>query len=203
VLPAPRIIVTKSGLLKSPGDIEYGLILENTSQTRDARNLIVTVQAVDARGRAVATNRTPLTGIPAGGRFVITDSFLSHILLRVRRLRTTIRVGHGSSPSLRLPRTTNVRFQGDLGLFEVRGQVSNPYKKPLTEDAPIFAILLDKRGRIVAVNSPDATGAKVEPGATATFDLPFVSGPTSARPVSALVSIDPCFDPNQCLTVIG
>jgi hypothetical protein len=154
VLPAPRVIVANSGFWKYPGGLDYGLILENTSKTRDARTVVVTVRAVDERERAVATNRTPLTGIPAAGRFVVTDTFQSSVLPRVTKLRTTIRVGHGSSPSLRLPPTTNVRFSGDLGLLEVTGQVNNPYKKPLTESAPIFAILLDKRGRIVAANSP-------------------------------------------------
>ena len=51
--------------------------------------------------------------------------------------------------------------------------------------------------------APEATGAKVEPGSTATFDLQDVSGPAGARPVTALASIDPCFDANECQLVIG
>jgi hypothetical protein len=58
-------------------------------------------------------------------------------------------------------------------------------------------------GPITQMTVTEATGAKIEPGATVTFDLMDVDGPPSARPVSALVSIDPCFDPNQCLPVIG
>jgi hypothetical protein len=115
-----------------------------------------------------------------------------NVLMKIKRLRTTIRVGHGSTPTLRLPGTANLKVRNDgFGLLEVTGQVSNPYRKPLTADAPIFAITLDRRGRIVGANYPESTGAKVDQGATVRFDLQDVSGPATARPVSALVSIAP------------
>jgi hypothetical protein len=79
-----------------------------------------------------------------------------NVLMKIKRLRTTIRVGHGSTPTLRLPGTANLKVRNDgFGLLEVTGQVSNPYRKPLTADAPIFAITLDRRGRIVGANYPD------------------------------------------------
>jgi hypothetical protein len=202
--PAPRVVVANSGFWQYKGGLDYGLVLENTSRSSDARNVSVTVRAVDSKGRSVATNQTPLTGIPAGGRFVVTDSFQFNVLIKVRRLRTTIRVGHGSTPTLRLPRTANLKVRDDgFGLLEVTGRVFDPYRRPLTADAPIFAIVLDKQGRIVGANYPESTGAKVEPGSTDTFDLQDVSAPAGARPVAALVSIDPCFNPNQCFLVIG
>jgi hypothetical protein len=202
--PAPHVVVANSGFWQYKGELDYGLVLENKSRRSDARNVTVTVREVDTKGRSVATNQTPLTGIPAGGRFVVTDSFQSNVLIRVKRLRTTIRVGHGSTPTLRLPRTAKLKVRDDgFGFLEVTGQVSNPYRRSLTAGAPIFAIVLDKRGRIVGANYPESIGAKVAPGSTVTFDLQDVSGPASARPIAALVSIDPCFDPNQCLLVIG
>jgi len=202
--PAPRVVVANSGFWQYKGGLDYGLVLKNTSRSSDARNVRVTVRALDKQGRSVATNWTPLTGIPAGGRFVVTDSFQSNVLIKVKRLRTTIRVGHGSTPTLRLPGTTNLKVHEDgFGLLDVTGQVSNPYRKPLIGGAPIFAVVLDKHGRIVGTNYPEPTGAKVEPGSTVTFALQDVSGPAAARPVAALVSIDPCFNPNQCMLVIG
>jgi hypothetical protein len=49
----------------------------------------------------------------------------------------------------------------------------------------------------------DNTGAQVQPGATVSFDLEAIVNDPAAHPVSARVSIDPCFEFDYCASPLG
>jgi hypothetical protein len=195
----PRVIVVKTGFSqdRDPGgsgsDISYGVVLANPSRRVDALNLTVVVSAVDTRGRSVATNATPLTGIPAGGTFTVSDLLLPNVFLAVTKLRVRVRVGHAKPRALRLPRASNVRLHVSGELLDVTGRLTNPYRRPLSEEATIYVVFLNAQGRIVG-GASDTTGARVQPRATVSWHVTGVVNDPAAHPVAVRVSIDPCSD---------
>jgi hypothetical protein len=195
----PRVVVAKSGFSQdrdiggSGSEINYGVVLANKSRKTDALKMTIVVRAVDTRGRSVATNETPITGIPAGGTFTVTGLLLPNVSLAVTKLRVKVRIGQAKPRSLRLPRTSNVRLHVGGQLLDVTGRLTNPYRRALSEEATIYVAFLDVRGRIVGATS-DTTGARVQPRATVSFHVTGVVNDPTAHPVSARVSIDPCSD---------
>lgn len=197
--PRPRVVAVASGFDRDTGPgagsvIDYGVILKNASRTYDAINLTVTVRAADTSGRSVATDQIPVTLIPASGTFVVAGVLAPSVSLVVTRLQVTVKVGQQRIKGRRLPAVSNVKLDTSGGqLLNVTGRVSNTYRKALSQDAPIYAIFLNARGRIVG-GASDATGAQVRPGATVSFRVQGVVNSPNANPVSARVSVDPCSD---------
>ena len=79
-----KVVVIKSGVVpggESSGDAEYGyaqygLVLRNRSLTRDALDVSVEVEAIDARGRSFTDSYTTVTVIPAAADFVISGALI-------------------------------------------------------------------------------------------------------------------------------
>jgi hypothetical protein len=196
-----QVVAIASGFDSDPSgggageDIDYGVLLKNTSSQFDAIRLTATVRAVDTSGRSVATDQIPVTVIPAGSTFAIAGLLTPSVSLGFSKLSITIHVDAWRAKAISLPIAYNVDLAGrfDPSLCcDVTGSFTNPYKKAISQDAPIYAVYLDASGRIIGGTS-DTTGAAVQPGATVDFDmLGFPLNNTNARPNSARVSIDPC-----------
>ena len=197
--PAPQVVSVASGFDRdtttgAASEIEYGVILRNKSSVSDAMDLTVTVRAADASGRSVATDEIPVSLIPAGGTFVVAGLLTPSVSLTVTRLRVTVKVGRHGTKGRRLPAVSNVKLDTSGGqLLDVTGRVSNPYRKAMSQDAPIYVVFLNAQGRIVG-GAADSTGAQVRPRATVSFGVEGVVNNPNAHVVSARVSVDPCSD---------
>lgn len=172
------------------GYAEYGLVLRNRSSSRDAIDVTIEVEAVDARGESVTEDYALVTLIPAGANFVISGALIWRGSLEVAGLETDVHVGQTAPRGRRLPLVKRVAVSSS---GRVTGSLTNPYKKPLPGSAAIYGVGFDSRGKIVSVGY-DVTDAITRPGATVAFDM---RGSSSAMQgglvtTSARVSVDPC-----------
>ena len=199
-----RLVVTNVGFSKDATSdagsiIEYGVVISNRSPGLEARNVTVTVRGVDVHRRSSVTDQKLfITAVPAGGSFVVAGLIVPTVSLALRKLTATVRVGTTTRHSLRLPVVTNVRLDTPGGdLVDVTGRLTNRSTKPLSPEASMYAIFLDRSGRIVG-SSMGNPGAVVRPGATVSFNLDGIVDP-AAHPVSARVSVDPCSEFGSCV----
>jgi len=94
-----------------------------------------------------------------GGTLNFTGELLPNVSLKGTRLQATVKVESDKAKTLRLPLVTNVRLDTSGGeLLDVSGGVRNPYRKPLSQDAAIYAIFINGQGRIVG-STVGTTGA--------------------------------------------
>jgi hypothetical protein len=191
------VIVIKSGVVprgEGSGDAEYGyaqygLVLRNRSLTRDALDVSVEVEAVDARGRSFTDSYTTVTVIPAAANFVISGALIWGDSVDIAGIETEVHVGQTAPRRRRLPPVKHVSVTNSGG---ISGSLTNPYKKPLPESATIYGVVLDSQGRIVAAGG-DLADAVTRPGGTVSFDI--LGNSTTAQldaVTSAKVSVDPC-----------
>jgi hypothetical protein len=190
---APRVVVTKSGVVRGAAGsdyAQYGLVLRNTSRTTDALDVTVNVRALDKRGHTFTTDQQTVTVIPAAKDFVVAGSLVWNVSLDLSRIVTSIRVRKGAPRGRRLPPVTHAQLTtyGDLTV-----SLKNPYRKPLPESATVYGLFLDRQGRIVSTDA-EVTSATVPPGATVSMTL---SGNYSTdvqmdAVASGKVSVDPC-----------
>lgn len=191
----PQVVAVASGIDRDMSgnggsDMDYGVILKNRSTSYDAVNLTATVRAVDVEGRSVATDEITISVIPAGSKFAIAGLMTPSVSLVPTRLKVSVKVGQRRPKGIRLPVATNVLLHQFL---DVTGRFTNPYRRAMSQDAPIYAVFLDAQGRVVGGTS-DYTGAAVSPRATVSFDLTGYGYNQNAQPVTAFVSVDPCSD---------
>src|SRR2546423_6694486 len=191
-----QVVVIKSGVVpggESPGNAgygyaQYGLVLRNRSLTRDALDVSVEVEAVDARGRSFTDSYTTVTLIPAAATFVISGALIWGDSLDIAGIETEVHVRQSAPRRRRLPpvKHVSVTNSGDIS-----GSLTNPYRKPLPEGATTYGVVLDSRGRIVAAGY-DATDTVTGPRATAWFQILGNSTAHLDAVTSAKVSVDPC-----------
>jgi hypothetical protein len=192
-----NVVVTSSNFIEDrilgSSSIEYGVAVRNSSPSVDALNVVVRVHAIDRLGRSVGTDEQRITVIPAGGTFHFTGEIDANVSLSVARLRVVAAASRARAKSVRLPLASGVRVRidGFTGEAVVTGEITNPYGNPLPEDATIYAVVLDRAGRFVG-SASDVTGAQVRPGAAVSFNLTGFVSSRSARPLSAVISVDPC-----------
>jgi hypothetical protein len=187
------VVVIKSGVVpggERSGYAEYALLLRNRSLTRDALDISVEVEAVDARGRSFTSSYTTITLIPAATNFVISGALIWGVSVDLAGIETEVHVGQAAPRGRRLPpvKHVSVTRRGDI-----IGSLTNPYKKPLPESATVYGVVLDSRGRIVAAGAALAD-AVIRPSATVSFDI-FGNVSTTApldAVTSSKVSVDPC-----------
>lgn len=195
--PTATVVVVTSGVVPEAealgsggyGYADYGLVLRNRSSARDALDVTVEVEAVDARGQSITDSYTTVTLIPAGADFVISGALIWRGAPELGGIETEIHVGQTAPRRRRLPRVKHVSVASS---GRVIGSFANPYKKPLPASATIYGVVLDSLGRIVATGY-DLTDAVTRPGATAAFDIRGASTTVQRdAATSAKVSVDPC-----------
>jgi hypothetical protein len=188
-----NVVVIKSGVVPEgdgSGYAEYGLVLRNRSLTRDALDVTIEVEAVDARGRSFADSYTTITLIPAATNFVISGALIwGGVSTDLTGIETQVRVRRTVPRGRRLPPVKHVSVTNHGNII---GSLTNPYKKPLPEGATIYGVVLDSRGRIVAAGV-DWADAVIRRGATVSFDIFGNFSRTQLDAVTtAKVSVDPC-----------
>lgn len=174
----------------------YGVALHNRTKA-DALDVGVTVSFVDSLGRSVASDKTTLTGIPAGRNFYVGGLASSNVSLTVASMKVSVTVGSTQPRRLKLPPVSGLGVQTDsLSDGNVRGTFENPYTKPIPSTGEIYVVYLDAQGKVVG-GASEFTGASVNPRASVAFGFSsFESdiGPSFVR-ASQVATIDGSVDP--------
>jgi hypothetical protein len=195
VVPAV-VAVGKLGFSIATTDVDremnYGVILRETSGASDALQVQVTANFVDASGKIVDTEVNTIDRIPAGTTFYY-GGFGSTALENAApaSLQVTAIVEESQKATgVGLPSVTNLRsFVNIVGETEVQGQLSNPYTQTLTDLTEITYVLFDGAGTVIS-GGVTSTGADIPPGGQFGFDDTDTTVDSSqASAVSA--SVDP------------
>jgi hypothetical protein len=193
------IVVEKAGFGQESAAVgslySFGVVLRNSSATRDAVGVTVSVNVFAKKGPGVIYGRDfAITYIPAGSRFVVGDGG-SGLGLRIARVTATVRVRAMERKRRRLPPVSALRIDRTNG--GVTATVANPYPRQLQLfDASAYAVVLDGAGRVVGGGSVDPLAAAVAgpatlaPGAYLRVAIP-VSGGQLGIARRAEVSINP------------
>lgn len=177
--------------------ISYGAVLHNTATQVDALDLNVAVSFTDTLGRAVATENTTLTAIPAGGTFYLGGLASSNVSLTVASMKVAVTVGSTQSHRLILPPVTGLGFQTDSdGNDSISGTFENPYKQAIPSTANIYVVYLDSQGSVVG-GASEFAGASVEPRDFVAFGFSSDSSTINSSfiPASEVSTVDGSIDP--------
>jgi hypothetical protein len=201
-IPPPAVLVAGNGFSQRPDQadpgskVSYGVFLRNTSLKRDAKNVLVLVGFVDAKGRLLGSTTKTLPLVAAGQTFAYGGSASLGSRAAVKKLEVTVRVRAGAAAATR-PQThvTNVTVVADqqdpAWVGEVDGEITNDASTQTMSSAQLSLVVLDAKGAIVgggttAVSSPLPAGARMVFAARGGL----ASIPTS-RAASAVVSVLP------------
>ncbi len=156
VIPAV-VTVDKSGFSVLTTDVDremnFGVVLRNTSPDEDALQVQVTANFPDASGNILDTEVNTITRIPAGTTFFY-GGFGSTALENpapVSLQATALVEEHAKATGVALPVATNLRFfTNDVGETEVQGQLTNPTKQTLVDLTEISYVLFDASGKVIS-----------------------------------------------------
>jgi hypothetical protein len=166
----PVVQVTGSGFSQRPdkfgtgSKVSFGLFLKNTSAARDAENIYVLVNFVDAGGQLLGTMSKQLQLVAAGQTFGYGDEMSLRTQTLVSKLEVTIRVGDGA-PAVPhpLPHYANVRIIPDSHdpnwVSEIDGEVANDTSKTTMTSAQLSLVVLDASGAIVGGGTSNVSSA--------------------------------------------
>lgn len=189
---AVTVAVDKSGFSVAGTELGYGVVLRNTSATRDAVGVTVTVNVVDAASRVLRTEATRISGIPAGSTYYFGgDVFLDAGSAAPASLQVAARAESDQPKKLEAAPVTGVTGASDAaGKTHVRGEVTNPSRsKPMSALTRISGVVFDASGNVIGGGFTFPT-AVVQPNDHLGFDLP-VTGVTTDRIGSVQVSVAP------------
>jgi hypothetical protein len=103
----PGVTVTKHGFSQrfrsGLSTVGYGIVLTNTAADRDALDVIVLTNFVDATNTVLGTDTRLISGIPAGAPYCMGD-YASLPAIQVERLEITVQV------QSRAPRTIHEQY---------------------------------------------------------------------------------------------
>jgi hypothetical protein len=137
----------------------------------------------------VATSETNLALIPAGQVFWMSCLKSSAVTPAVASVQVHVKVGKSTAHTGTLPTVARLALTPDqAGVSQtLTGTLTNNYRKPLPQDATIYATYYDANGKFVGGASTQA-GASVEAGKTVSFSFQNLGLNVTA----AHVSVDPC-----------
>lgn len=198
VVPTRSLEVLGKGFSQTiaPGQIQfvtYGAVVRNPSPKRHASLITVSLNFVDAANRVVSTVAHDVESIPPGQSFGIGGFTTVAGGELVAGVEVVALVRSDSFHVSRLPIPENVRFiRGDgTKVVAVRGEVVNPYTRPISRDARVYAVVFDAAGNVVGGGSGQLA-ADIPSRARAGFD--FGSGVDqllNPQAAAVSVSVDP------------
>lgn len=156
----PSVLVAANGFSQRPDDfgtgskVSFGMYLRNTSSQRDAENIYLLVNFVDANGVLLGSMSKNLALVAAGQTFAYGDEMTLRTQALVTKLEITIRVGNGA-PAVPhpLPHFANIAIIPDSKhpewLSEVDGEVANDTSPATMSSAQLSMVVLDATGTIV------------------------------------------------------
>lgn len=142
---APIVRPVATGSTGSSGAFSYGVVLRNTSATKDALNVQVHVAVVGSVGLiGIYLSTIPL--IPAGATFYLGNEPDLTGPQRPTGIRVAVDVGATQRRRAVLPSAT-ARISPQGGIV---GKVVNPYARALdTATSKLYAVYSDARGKVV------------------------------------------------------
>lgn len=199
-----RVVVDRQGFTQRPDSagpgslLSYGVILRNTSATKDARNVYVIVNMVAASGSLIGSKSKTVQLVPAGGTFALGDYMNLRTQVMATHLEITIRV-EGNEPKQKhpMPDFANVRIvpsQFDPGwVGEVDGEIVNDTTTLTLANANLSIVVLDGSGNPVGGGTGFSVAA-IPSGSRFVFlaQIGFTSIPLD-HAVSVVVSVEPTY----------
>ncbi|MDX6452204.1 MAG: hypothetical protein QOH16_2253 [Gaiellaceae bacterium] len=166
----PRVVVDKQGFTQRPDTtgtgslLSYGVVLKNTSDSKDARNVYVIVNMVAASGNLIGSKSKTVQLVPAGGTFALGDYMNLRTQVLATHLEITIRVGGNEPKQVRpMPDFANVRIFPSLydpgWVSEVDGEIVNDTTPLTLTTAALSIVVLDASGNPLGGGTGFATAA--------------------------------------------
>src|SRR4051812_15520208 len=187
---AVTVAVEQSGFAVGATELGYGVVLRDTSPSRDAVGVTVTVNVVDAANRVLRTDTSRISGIPAGATYYFGGDVSLDAGAAPANLQVTARAESDQAKRLAAPPVNGLTAVADAtGRTHLRGALTNPSTKPLSSLTRISGVVLDAAGNVIGggVTFPFAP---VQSREHSEFDLP-VTGVTTDRIGSVHVSVAP------------
>ena len=151
--------VTKSGYSQrwraTGTTVSYGIVLTNASAERDARDVTVLVNFVDATDTVLGTKESDIDGIVAGAPFYLGGA-ATLPSTEVTRLEITVRVGSRSPRAIHEPPLADLRIipaRDPSYVGAVIGQVLNDKTSTLLRSADFSAVFFDVSGNVLGGSS--------------------------------------------------
>jgi hypothetical protein len=201
---APHVTVDRQGFSQRPdrygtgSSVSYGLLLKNTSQTQDSKNVYLLINFASASGELIGTVTRTVDLIPAGGTVAVGDAMQMRTQAPVSNLEVTIKVNSFEPAKPRiLPHFVNVAIlpnQNDAGwVGEVDGEIVNDTSPQTLTLAKLSIVLLDATGKIVGGGTA-MTFSPLPSGSRMVFlaQTGFGAVPISAA-VTAIISVEPTY----------
>jgi len=185
---AVTVAVEKAGFAVAGTELGYGIVLRDTSPTRDAVGVTVTVNVVDAANRVLRTETTRISGLPAGSTYYFGGDVFLDAGSTPANLQVTARAESDQAKKLQAAPVTGLAAAADgAGKTHVQGRLTNPsVTKPMSALTRISAVVFDAAGNVIGGGFTFPT-APVQPNDHVDFDLP-VTGVTADRIGSVQVS---------------
>jgi len=187
---AVTVAVEQAGFAVGGTQLGYGVVLRDTSSTRDAVGVTVTVNVVDAANRVLRTDTSRISGIPAGETYYFGGDVFLDAGAAPASLQVTARAESDQAKRLAAPPVSGLTAVADAaGRTHLRGALTNPSTKPMSSLTRISGVVFDAAGNVIGggVTFPFAP---VQSREHSEFDLP-VTGVTTDRIGSVHVSVAP------------
>jgi hypothetical protein len=196
-----RIDVVKKGFSTRPNysgtSVSYGVMLANTSQLQDARDVTVLVNFVLADNHLLGSASTSVAAIRAGSTYALGGDVSFPAGAPVERLEVVVQVGSRARSSARTPALANVHLVPDLldlgWLGSVEGDLINDQAGLTLQSAHLSAVVFDASGNVLGGGSGYAF-ASLPTGTRQFFKLTMGFRSVSMeRADSVQVSVEPTF----------
>jgi|1186.fasta_scaffold01376_2 hypothetical protein len=185
---AVMVAVEKSGFSVAGTELGYGVVLRDTSATRDAVGVTVTVNVVDAANRVLRTDTSHLSGIPAGSTYYFGGDVFLDAGSAPASLQVSVRTEGDQPKRLAGPQVAGLTATADAaGRVHLHGELTNTATQPMSSLTRISGVVFDTAGNVIGGGVTFPT-APVRPNDHFDFDLP-VTGVTADRIGSFQVSV--------------
>ena len=162
-----RIVVQKHGFSQrvrfSSREVSYGLVLANPSPEKDALDVSVLINFVDATNRVVKTETPSVGGVAAGSQYFLGGSTTIPDGSPVSKLEIVTRIGSQTLKSLHNAPTADVQVLQsvyDVGwVGAVQGQMTNDLPSFVLTNASVSAVIFDPAGEVIGGGTGYGGGA--------------------------------------------
>jgi hypothetical protein len=203
----PTILIVKNGFSQRNDDsgggsrVSFGIVLKNQSGTRDAQNVYLLINFVDASGRLLGSMNDTIPQIAAGQSYGYGNEMILRTSVAVTKLEVTVRPQAGVPATQHpLPHFANVQIFPDPDhpewMGEVDGEIVNDTSQRTMDAAKLSIVVYDGVGNVVGGGNMTA-GGKLPSGSRMVFiaqsgfkDIPMQNA------VSVVITVEPAYEPN-------
>jgi hypothetical protein len=173
--------------------VSYGIVLANPSPEKDALDVSVQINFIDATNRVVRTEAPVAGAVAAGSQYFLGGSTTIPDGTPVSSLEIVTRIGSQAPKSVHYAPTADVQVLQslyDLGFVgAVQGQLTNDLPSFVLSNAKISAVVFDSAGNVIGGGTGYSIGSLL-PGVRAYFQASLgLSAVPSDRAATAGVSV--------------